>query len=227
MTNNTPSTITVSSDALSRSEKWMRQRDALLACTPSILEVTSQEDLEGCSKLQNAIRAHLKALDSERKKITAPLDAMKKDIMAQEKALAKPLESEQRRLQTLSSAYATRLAAEAEAERRRQATELERQRQAAAEAEALTREIFGDEAVDDEPKPIEAPPPPPPPDRPRVEGARVVKRWSYEITDPRLIPREYLSVNEPAIRAHIQFATKTGSDPAIPGVRFQARMSVE
>lgn len=219
-----PSTITVSSDALSRSEQWMREREALLKQAPGITAVATQSQLDESTQIRNAIRAHIKALEGERKRVTAPLDAMKREIMAQEKDLRAPLETEGARLQRLNNEYATRLAAEAAAERQRQQAELERQRLAAAEAEAKTRELFGDEAAED---PVPEPPPPPPPEKPKAAGGRVVKRWTFEVTDPRALPREYLTVNEPAIRAHIQFATKTGADPEIPGVRFQAHMSVE
>ena len=221
-----PSTITVSSDALSRSEQWMREREALLASAPRIVAITCQDDLDQCARLKNAIRTHIKTLETERKRVTAPLDDMKKEIMVQEKVLRAQLETEMNRLSKLSNSYATRLAADAEEVRRHQAAELERQRMAAAEAEAQTRELFGDEATL-EPAPVAPPPPPPPPEKPKAAGGRVVKRWTFTVTDPRALPREYLTVNESAIRAHIQFAKKTGADPEIPGVRFQKHMSVE
>ncbi len=48
--------------------------------------------------------------------------------------------------------------------------------------------------------------------------------WHFEVTDEATVPREYLIVNEPAIRAQIKRATKGGGDCKlkIPGVRIYA-----
>jgi len=220
----TPTTITVSSDALERASKWTAQRAALLDLAPTITTVANQAEAERAVSLANAIRDHIKALDTERRKVTAPLDKMKSDIMAQEKSMRSDLEAERTRIKSLSDAYATRLAIERTAEAKRQIEAAEAARMEAAERAAEAERLWGPEA--DEPAPelatLAAPPP-----VAKIAGARMVKRWTHWIQDASAVPREYLTVDDAKIRAYVSYTTKLGNDPVVPGVVFEARMSVE
>jgi hypothetical protein len=219
-----PTTITVSSDALERAGRWIQRRDSLLACAPSLQMVTTPAEAAEAAELANAMRQCIADLESERKKVTSPLDRMKKEIMAQERSLRADLETERARLKRLTDQYATRLAAEREAEARRQREAEEAARMEAAKRAAEIEELFGAEA--DEPAP-EMPAATPPPDKLRVEGARVVERWSHWVQDASRVPREYLSVDDAKIRAYLGYCKRMEIKPEIPGVVFEKRMSVE
>jgi hypothetical protein len=58
---------------------------------------------------------------------------------------------------------------------------------------------------------------------PKVAGVSSSKIWDFEITDINAIPREFLMVNEPAIRAFIKAAKRPD---AIPGVRAFEKISI-
>ncbi len=58
---------------------------------------------------------------------------------------------------------------------------------------------------------------------PKVAGIVMREAWKFEVTDPALVPREYLSVDEKKIRAVVQ-ALK--GDAKIPGVRVYSEQQV-
>lgn len=243
----------VRSDALARQEEWLAKRDGLLQVATGITAVADEAALNLAGGLLADAKKCIAALEKARKELTAPLDACKRGIMDQEKVLAAPLAAEIERLQPMSNQYATRKAAEV-AEARRQAEQAAAEAQyraqqeaaAAAEAQRLAEEAanarrakaaaaFGEEAaarlvpvpvlaiLEPEPVPVAAPLP----QAPKVEGARLVTRWSHRITDPTAVPREYLTVDDGKIRAGRDFQVKMGREPAIPGVEFTKSISVE
>jgi len=212
-------------DALAKADKWLAKKTTILENAALVTVVDSVERLNASGAVYTEIAKHIKALETERMAITKPLDEVKKQIMDQEKAMRGPLEAEQKRIKGLNDAYATKLAAEAEAERRRLAAEELRQANEAAERAAKAREAFGEDVAIKEPE--QAPLAPPPPEKVQLSGARTVKRFSFVVTDPNKVPREYLAVDEARIRAHIKNAEAMGRDPEIPGVRFEAKISVE
>jgi hypothetical protein len=146
--------------------------------------------------------------------------------MEQEKEMRAGLECEHQRLKRLNDAYATRKAIEAEAERKRLRLEEEQRRIADAERQAAAQDLFGEETVI-EPTPAPVIAPEPIQDRAKLSNNRTVKRWSFQITDAQVIPREFLIVDDAKIRTYITYCEKMQKDPEIPGVKFEARMSVE
>lgn len=204
--------------------QWLERRNTLLQSASSIQSVESDADLSRAGTIQTEINKHIKALGNARLELTRKLDAVKKDIMNQERDMAADLSAELARIKRLNDAYATRLAAEAEAERRRQ-QDVERERQAAEAAKQIkAQELFGAEAtVTPEPSPA----PYVEPEKPKLENNRMRKRWTFTVINDTAVPREFLSINEQAIRAHINYCDKIGKDPVIPGVAFVAHMSVE
>ena len=64
-------------------------------------------------------------------------------------------------------------------------------------------------------------------DKVQLSSNRTVKRWSYQVLDAQLIPRDYLCLEERKVRGYIAYCEKMGTDPVIPGIQFEARMSVE
>lgn len=217
-------TVTVSADVLSQQEQWMRGRTALLDQAAVVTRVEDDEQLSFAGHVQTAIAKQIKALEAERKRVTRPLDEVKREIMQQEKTLRSPLEQQLHRIKRLNDDYATRQAAAAAEERRRQEEALNQQRLAAAAEQERVTEMFGAGAVLRD-APVAAPEPVP--DKPRTDGARIVKRWMWMVMRPELVPSEYLSVDETKIRAHVHYCERMGREPEIPGVSFSAKMSVE
>jgi hypothetical protein len=212
-------------DALSRAGKWIAERDSILEKAAIVTAVDSRERLEASGTVQTAIAKHIKALDKERKSVTEPLDAVKKQIMAQEKELAANLTRELARLKAMNDAYATQLAAEAEAERRRIAEEERRAAMEAADRAAKAKAIFGESVSVRTPEPT--PQPVAPPEKVALAGSRTVKRWEFAIFDTSMVPSDYLVVDEARVRAHIKNAEAMGRNPDIPGIRFTSKISVE
>lgn len=217
-------TVTVSADVLSQQEQWMRGRATLLDQAAVVTRVEDDEQLSFAGHVQTAIAKHIKALEAERKRVTRPIDDVKREIMKQEKGLRADLEHHLARIKALNDDYATRQAAAAAEERRRQEEALNQQRLAAAAEQQRVTEMFGDGAVlRDVPVAV----PEPVAEKPRTDGARIVKRWMWVVMRPELVPSEYLSVDEAKVRAHVQYCERMGREPEIPGVSFSAKMSVE
>lgn len=218
---------------------WIAERDGVLKVAERITSIDSDDDLDNSGATYTKIGKMIRALEAERKTLTAPIDAMKKDIMAQEKKLRADLEDHQRRLKRMNDTYATEQARKAEEARKAQEAEEEALRIAEAEkalAADKAREVFGEDIeIDQSTKPEEGNPfealPPnqvPQPVKPaKPTSNRMRKRWDFEIKDPRKIPREYLTVDEKKIRAAIKYAESVDKEPVIPGVKFTSRVSVE
>ena len=246
----------VRSDALAQSVAWIERRGALLTQAAAIAAVDSQATFDLAGGLLADAKRHLAALEKRRKELTAPLDAIKRGLMDQERELGNALLAEITRIKRLADSYATAQAYAAEqarlkqereqAEAQRKAEEeAERQRaelQAKADAEAAAKRaaaaaVFGDQAAAAMVPPADtvetpvvavAPPAPPPPLAPKAEGARLVTRWAFRVVDPNAVPREYCSVDETKIRAWMQYQVKLGNPaPALPGVEFSKSVSTE
>lgn len=216
-------TANVSSDALAKKHEWITERDALITQSAEVAKVDSDADVNMAGALQTKMSKHIKELEKERKAVTAPLDAVKKEIMAQEKELRAKLLAERDRLKALNDAYATKLY-EAEQARKREAEEQARL-QAMRDAEELQKasEAFGEDvqvAVTEAPQIAE-------PEKVKMSGNRTVKRWSFEMVDSSMVPTDYLVLNDKAVRAYIKMAESMDKEPDIPGIKFTARISVE
>ena len=221
---NTPMTVNVSSDALAKNHKWITERNDLIKKAFIVSKVETDEQAEASGSVQTAIAKHIKALEAERKAVTAPLDAMKKEIMAQEKELAKNLQSELTRLKTMNDAYAT--AKWKEAERKRIEAEQESQRKAmeAVAEQEEARAMFGDDVQFEE---VDLAPVPEQAEKLSLSGNRTVKRWEFRMVDSSMVPTDYLVLNEKAVRAYIKMQESLGKEPELPGIKFEARISVE
>ena len=214
---NEPTVCHVSGDALAKSAKWIKERDDLIRKAFTVSKVESQEQLDEAGALYTAMSKHVKVLEKERKELTDPLNAVKKELRAN-------LEAERDRLKKLNDAYATKQEMEKEKARREAEAEArERAMKEAMEAEEA-RALFGDEVQMAEPEPVvEAYVPEPE----KLSGNRVVKRWEFSMSDSSMVPTDYLVLNEKAVRAFIKMQESMGKDPVLPGIKFSARMSVE
>lgn len=60
-------------------------------------------------------------------------------------------------------------------------------------------------------------------ERPQVEGVRTREAWTFRVVDARLVPREFLVVDEKKIRAHV---AAHGDAQPIPGVSIEKTTQV-
>jgi hypothetical protein len=230
--------------ALAKLTEWTTKRDELLAKAGQITEVNDAAALELAGGLQAAMSKHRKALETERMALTRKIDAVKKEIMAQEATMAGALDMEVQRLKEMNNDYATaqmlaarraeeerlakeRAAAEAAFAAEQKAAEEARQAEIRAEK---ARAMFGAAApvaapvVAPVPEPVAAPVMPiQTVAAPRASANSIRTVTRFEVTDKAQVPSEFLMVNEAAIRQFIEFKKKCGTKPTdlvIAGVRI-------
>jgi hypothetical protein len=156
--------------------------------------------------ISNAFRAH-KALVAEKAKAEAPLTEAEAII---KRGLA-AYEQEQQRLARAESDRLAAIARQAEINRKL--------------AEALAAEAMGDDAgaADILEEPISAAPVLVPTDVPKVSGVSYSTRWKFRIVNEKLVPREFLSVDEAKIGAWVR---SQKGQVTIPGVEVYSERSV-
>lgn len=203
---------------------WNHAKDMCLESARNIIAVNSDSELEEAGELQTTISKMLKKLETERKAVTSPLDEAKKQIMAEEKRLAKPLQDELARIKALTSAYATECARRIEEERK--AAELAERRAAEAALAAEEEDPFGFNA----PAPnLLTPTPMPVSTMPRTSSNRMVERWDFEILDANAVPKELCSPDPAKIRACLASRKAEGykaDQILIDGIKIFSTMQV-
>ena len=202
-------------------QEWIAERDNLLGISANLSGVTNDWEFQAATEMVAKLSGMRKSLEQERKAITGKFDAAKKEIMAQERDLVGNVESEYNRLRQAAGDYATAKAAEREAAERAR-------REAIAEREMIqqtAQESFGDAVL---------PPPTAPepfvPDRLKAApGRKQVIQYVFEILDPALLDRKFLSPDEAKIRSFVQFAKSQGikaEDIQEPGLRVVQKVSI-
>jgi uncharacterized membrane protein YqiK len=203
----------------SRLAEFDRQIDDLVAKI-SALEVSSPETEHLALNLGQTCDKVLKALESSRKAAVEEPNAFVKSVNSVAKHYQEKLNVGLRTSKDKLNVYMAQKAVEvqkaAEAERRARA---EMQAKLDAEAARLTAEAKAkNEAAEaiTAPKLPDAPPATVPKTVRSAEGsATMVKSWTFEVTDPAAVPREYLVVDEKALRAAVKDGIRE-----IPGVRI-------
>lgn len=204
---------------------WIAKRDVVMNTAAEVTAVASDQELQFAGEVQTEISKLVKKLETERKAVTAPIDDMKRAIMAKEKELATPLKAELERIKALTSTYATECARRIEEERRRREAEERRAAEAAVAAEDA--DPFGFNA------PAPAAPaaaPMPMPTMPKSASNRMVERWDFEVVDANAVPRELCSPDERKIRAVLAAKKAEGykaDQIVIAGVRISATVQVQ
>lgn len=220
--------------------EWTAKRDAALATAAQITSVSDALSLDAATACEKEMKSLRRKLETERKRVTEPLDAAKKELMRQEKELRKSLDFEIDRLDKLNAAYAYRMAQEAEAERRRIEAE-ERARAEAAlaaqeEAELKAQEAnaaFGLDAAEPQ-APTASVPPPAPTVIPTAQMAKAAsaaftEKWRFEVTDANAVPRELCSPDPAKVNAFLAAKKAEGYRPdqlTVAGLRIFATMQV-
>lgn len=204
-------------------ETWRQEQERTLAAAAEIMQVVTDEEFDRAGQLINAFAHLTKELEVERKKLTAPLDALKKQIMVQEKDLAFKLSVEQDRLREMANAYATRRLAEREAADRA-AREAAAAAAEQAEMQERAQEAFGAAPVQSAPAAIAVP------DKLKSTAVKQVTVFTFQITDAAKLDRKFLSPDEGKIRAFCQYLKNMGIDPATvnePGLVIKKEVRID
>ncbi len=191
-------------------------------------------------KITGPLNEALRAVNAEARESAAPwLDqekAIKRAMVVYSDEQDRIRAEEQRKANERAEAECKRLAAQAAETERKAREEAEAKRRAAADAEAAGRTAEAAklnnaaarieeraetkvENLQDRASQVVAPVSDVA--APKVAGVTVPKVWTFEITDPAAIPREYLEINETKIR---KVVAALQGNTNIPGVRvFQQK----
>lgn len=183
--------------------------------------IASNDDYVRAGELLLVIKEIRKKIEATFKPIKQKMDAAKKEVLDQERAADAPLVAAENIIKPRIAAWNAeqeRIRREEEARLREQARKEEEERRL---QEAILAEQSGETEVADEimSAPVQAAPVVVPKSVPKVAGVNIVKRWEFRIVDPKLVPRQYLSVDEQKIRSVVNALKDQAS---IPGVEIYA-----
>ncbi len=182
------------------------------------------DDYEAASTDRNLVNDLIKELENKRKELTAPIDALKKQVMARFSGPTDKLGALKAALENEMMLFKRRL----DEERERQQRELEAQARAEAAAEKqrllelAKQELEKDEtnkaeAILDIAEKVKASIPVLAPVKIPSSEVATKKLWKFRVVDLQKIPRDYLIPNEKLLQA---IATGSKEQANIPGVEF-------
>lgn len=198
--------------------------------------VSTQDDVAAATNLLAIIATSNKTIEEQRTFMVKPLNDHVKNINNRFKLYSAPLEratttlkrkiihynKEIERLRQEEIARQRKAEAEERAKQEAEARRIREEAEAAAAAEALATGKPYEEPKVEPPQFVSPPRPAPAPTyqvqktvRADLGTATVKKKWTYEIEDENLIPREYLMVNEKKIAAIVRAGVRQ-----IAGVRI-------
>jgi hypothetical protein len=181
------------------------------------LTITSDAEMVVAAEMLKDVKAALNAVSKHFTPIKREADAKKKEILDEEKVYTVPLVKGETAIKGILSSYQRKV----EEDRWREKIKLEAEAKRLLEERVLNEAIqTGDETALD--TPIEAPVVMQE-RQVKVEGVSYIENWTFEITDPLLIPREYLAVDEKMIR---QVVKAMKGSTSIPGVRVYSEKTV-
>lgn len=160
-------------------------------------DIASQEDLTFATELIQEAKSRAKKLDDQRQEITKPINlALRKvnDLFKPAITAFQQIESTLKRKIVVYDALQKRRAQEA--------LEAAQQAAQAGESQALTQALA---THDDAAQATKA------------QGLSAREAWTFRVTDPALVPREFLTVDEKALAAYARAKKGTAS---VPGVEF-------
>jgi hypothetical protein len=182
------------------------------------LKVITAEDYEGAAVVLQSLTAREKEVEAEKAKLWEPLAKLTKSVQALFNPPLKVLDEAKKVVSGKMGAYALEqrnitLAAQqranAEAEEAREKL-LAKAEIAADDGNHARAEVLEARADSVQAATIEIA-------IPKVFGVRLRERWLFEVTDPKLVPREFLMVDEQLVRAEVN--AKQGA-AKISGVRI-------
>lgn len=231
----TPAAQTITVAPSAEEQTITINKEALLKAANE-LKVETPADFSEATDTVKAVKTLLKKAEAERKTLTQPLDAVKKNIMERFKKITDPLEKVEDGLKAKMLAYQKKANEDAEAKRK------EAEQRSIEDAKALARQIDEENKKTAEAQQqmqlagevVEAPLPPPPavvapmpvapvpaPQRTHYGTnavASVKQVWRYEVTDITVLASFCPELVE-AKGAEIQKAINAG-ERNIPGVRI-------
>jgi len=204
------------------STKEIQEVNALALSIPEQakqISIKTMADYTRASDIIMSIKAIRKKITDTFKPIKQKMDAAKQEVLDQEKAADKPLKEaeawlspqiiewnrEQERIRKAEEERLRKIAEDEEKERKLQEAVAAEQSGNKEEAEAIINE------------PVYIPPVVVPKTVPKVEGMSIRENWKFRITNEKLIPREYLKVDEVKIGQVVR-AMKSAAN--IPGIEI-------
>ena len=178
------------------------------------LVVNSTESAKQATEMIGQVKRLAKAIDERRKEIIAEADSFVRFTNCQVKPLADELKEGEAILKRKLSDYAMRVELqrrEIERKQREALVELQKQVDAEAKSKGVETVVLPPVAVPIKKEPV----------RSDSAVSSAVPVWKHEVIDAKLVPREYLIVDELAIRAAIKAGIRD-----IPGVRIFEEMEM-
>ena len=211
---------------INEEEQIRKYSDVPALVNKSNIIINNQEDYELAVAITKEIKARLKELEEERRKITKPIDEGKKAVMDLFRKPIEMLEEAERKLKDAMNEYVSKMEREAkeEEERLRKIAEAEAdKKRKKIEAQIKKAEEKGDtEKVEELKAKLEEIIPITPVIMPQVENPKGVsyrERWYAEVIDFKLLPDEYKLPNQQALD---RVAQATKGSIQIPGVIFKS-----
>lgn len=206
-------------------EQVEQQTDVTVLCQNAEIVIANQGDYDSAATILQAVKARAKEIDGQRKEITKPLDEAKKNVM---NLFSKPLE-----LLANAESFLKRKMIDYTTEQERKAREEQIRLQKLADQEAARQKKILDEKIaraeasgktekaeelqmqKEMVIPITAPAVAPQVETPK--GVSYRDKWTAQIVDVNLVPREYLIPNQSALD---KVAQATKGSIQIAGVKF-------
>lgn len=171
-----------------------------------------------------AIKGLLKQIEDARTRVTKPLNEALRQVNSQAKEASAPLATSELQIKRAMNAYADeqdRIRREEQARADEAARKEQEKLQQRATRAASTGKVEKAAELESQACAVVAPVINREP--PKVSGITSREVWKFDVTDPSLVPREYLSVDETKIRKVVQ-ALK--GDTKIAGVRVYPERSL-
>lgn len=201
-------------ELMSQGSQWLATKNDVMRQTLAFQTIENDSAFLQAGTLIETLGKLRKELETERKRLTAPLDAAKKEIMNREKLLANDLELQRERLRGLCGEYATKK------QKEREEQQLARQ-QAQADA-AMAADIFGGSAEDTALPMVD--------DKLASGAIKQVIVYTFEIVDEAKLDRKFLSADETKIRAFCQYLKSMKVDPSTvqePGLIIKKEVRID
>ena len=199
--------------------------DVTILCQNAEVTISNQGDYDSAATILKAVKSRYKEIDEQRKEITKPLDAAKKAVMELFNSPLKALEKAESFIKSRMIDYTS--------EQEKKAREEQARLQKLADAEAVKQKKILDEKIaraeasgkvekaeelqaqKEMVVPIAAPIIAPQIDTPK--GVSYRDKWTAQVIDINLVPREYMVANQSALD---KVAGATKGTIQIAGVKF-------
>ncbi len=227
MKNGITDNITVSIDIEKEKKKT---KDAVALCEVATeLVVTNQEQLDTATGFLKQIKAKYKDIDTQRKEITKPLDEAKKNIMNFFNPVLTALEEAERKIKSAIAKFTEeqerkareeqerlQRLAEQEAEKERKKLEAKIERAKASGKLEKAEELETQKELVQPVVPVIAP-------NVEAKGVSFREKWYAVVVDEKLVPREYMIIDQSKLD---KVAQATKGTITIPGVKFEMKKIV-